>query len=215
MSAERPGHETGRRGRRPSGSTGRQPILDVAAAQFAAYGYQAATVRRIAQAAGVDAKLVHYYFGSKEDLFSAAIADAFNKRGIGSFLSDHNEANGTSKGTLFLQGILAALEDPGIGPAFVGLVRNLGTHDESRRIFMRFVSDEILDRLATRIDVQDPEVRVALIGSQILGLVTARYVLEVPPLVKMPASEVARLVGPVIDYYLTSGTPEQADPTLP
>src|SRR5262245_47259218 len=47
-------------------------ILAAAREQFAACGYQAATIRAIAAGAGIDPALVMRYFGNKEKLFAAA-----------------------------------------------------------------------------------------------------------------------------------------------
>nr|WP_279550093.1 hypothetical protein [Leucobacter weissii] len=107
-----------------------------------------------------------------------------------------------SPGTRYLLAILAALEDPGIGPGFIGLVRGLGTHEESRRIFLRFVGEELLGRVAPQLDSDRAEERVALAGSQLLGLVVARYVLRIPPLAGLSIEQVARTIGPSIDRYI-------------
>ncbi len=191
-----------RRGPRPAGSAGKEQILEAATAQFGEYGYQATTIRKIGEAADVDAKLVHYYFGTKEDLFTTAIANAFRSRGLPDLLATRTPEGEGSPGTRYLLAILAALEDPGMGPAFIGLVRGLGTHEESRRIFLRFVSEELLGRLAPKLDADHPEARVALAGSQLLGIVLARYVLKVPPLAGLSIPELARTVGPTIDRYI-------------
>ena len=47
-------------------------ILDVAQDLFAEHGFTAASTRAIAQGAGVNLAQLHYYFGSKRDLFKAA-----------------------------------------------------------------------------------------------------------------------------------------------
>src|SRR3954467_3033480 len=47
-------------------------ILAAAREQFAASGYQAATIRAIASAAAIDPAMVMRYFGNKEALFAAA-----------------------------------------------------------------------------------------------------------------------------------------------
>ena len=47
-------------------------ILAAAREQFAASGYQAATIRAIAAAAAIDPAMVMRYFGNKEALFAAA-----------------------------------------------------------------------------------------------------------------------------------------------
>jgi AcrR family transcriptional regulator len=46
-----------------------QRILEAAVAEFAQYGYDGARLARIAQAAGVHTSQIHYYFGSKKDLY--------------------------------------------------------------------------------------------------------------------------------------------------
>ena len=62
-----------RTGRRPGSPDTRQVILEAARTTFAELGYAGASVRRIAAAAGVDAALVHHYFGSKEKLFLSTV----------------------------------------------------------------------------------------------------------------------------------------------
>lgn len=41
-----------------------------------------------------------------------------------------------------------------------------------------------------------------LAGSQLLGLVFARYVLKVPTIAGLSVRELARTVGPTIDWYV-------------
>jgi AcrR family transcriptional regulator len=60
-----------------------EAILDAAEAVFANNGFDGATTRAIAEEAGVNAALIHYYFRSKERLFNAVFArrsDAINDR---------------------------------------------------------------------------------------------------------------------------------------
>jgi hypothetical protein len=44
--------------------------------------------------------------------------------------------------------------------------------------------------------------RAGLISSQILGLALCRYVLKLPPVVKLPRAEIVRRVGAVVQGYL-------------
>ena len=78
-SERRPGRAR-RRGprRRPGDSSGRpsstqEAILTAARESFLTQGYEGTTIRAVARAAGVDPALVSYYFGSKGDLFGAAV----------------------------------------------------------------------------------------------------------------------------------------------
>src|SRR5690606_5210309 len=70
MSAEPTG---GRRPGRPSGASGsRDRILASARELFARNGFASTSMRAVASGAGVDAALVHHYFGTKQQLFAAA-----------------------------------------------------------------------------------------------------------------------------------------------
>jgi TetR/AcrR family transcriptional regulator len=50
-------------------------ILDAARAEFIAKGFAGARMQAIAKGAGVNHALLHYYFGSKENLYEAAVKD--------------------------------------------------------------------------------------------------------------------------------------------
>lgn len=64
------------RGRRRKGAGPdlRAAILDAAEQLFAAHGFYGVTTRQVAAEAGVDSALIHYYFGTKRDLFDAVFA---------------------------------------------------------------------------------------------------------------------------------------------
>src|SRR5918999_5397431 len=71
--------ETGRRsGRRPGRSGTREAILAAASRTFAQHGYDRASLRAIAAEAGVDQKLIAYFFGSKQQLFVTAVGLPLN-----------------------------------------------------------------------------------------------------------------------------------------
>lgn len=64
------------RGRRRKGEGPdlRGVILDAAELLFAGHGFYGVTTRQVAAEAGVDTALIHYYFGTKRDLFEAVFA---------------------------------------------------------------------------------------------------------------------------------------------
>jgi AcrR family transcriptional regulator len=59
--------------RRRDAQATRAALLEAAKAQFAALGYDSATLREIAAAAGADVALIKRYFGGKEGLFTEAL----------------------------------------------------------------------------------------------------------------------------------------------
>lgn len=78
-----PREETRGRGRPPRDVTDRRAaILEAARESFAARGFRDTTIRAVAASAGVDAALVHHYFGSKNDLFLASLEVPFDPRTV-------------------------------------------------------------------------------------------------------------------------------------
>jgi AcrR family transcriptional regulator len=77
--------------------TTKAAIMMAAREEFAAKGYQAATIRAIAANAGIDPALVIRYFGNKQDLFAAAAQFDLQlpdlkevpKRALGAALVEH------------------------------------------------------------------------------------------------------------------------------
>lgn len=57
-------------------SSSKKRILAAAREEFASSGFTGARVQRIARRAGVNKQLLYYYFGSKERLYRAVVADA-------------------------------------------------------------------------------------------------------------------------------------------
>ncbi len=70
------------RGRRPGAPDTRAEVLAAARASFAEKGFRGTTIRAVAAAAGVDPALVHHYFGTKDDLFVAALEIPVDPREI-------------------------------------------------------------------------------------------------------------------------------------
>jgi hypothetical protein len=62
--------------------------------------------------------------------------------------------------------------------------------------------------LARAIDRPDADLRAALVGSQLVGLALARYVVGVEPLASAPTETVAAAIGPTIQRYLVGEVSE-------
>jgi hypothetical protein len=61
---------------------------------------------------------------------------------------------------------------------------------------------EVWRRAAEILDSGDAELRMNLVGAQVVGLVMARYVVGVEPLASLPADEVVACIGPTLQRYL-------------
>jgi AcrR family transcriptional regulator len=194
-----------RTGRRAGDSGTREAILRAATEQFAERGYDGATIRAIAAAAGVDPALVHHFYGTKERLFAAAMQLPFvPSEAITAALADRPA--GQPAGAHLVRSALSLWDSPGVREAFVGILRSALTSDQAAAMLREFVTGAILTPVASLAGGADPEqtpFRTSLVGSHMLGLAVARYVLQLPPVATADAETLAAAVGPAIDRYLT------------
>jgi AcrR family transcriptional regulator len=188
-----------RRGRRPGGEDTRAALLEAAREVFTEQGYNGATVRAIASRAGVDPAMVNHWFGGKESLFTAAVSIPINPVEIATqLLAGDREHIGDRLVRTFL-----TVWDAAGGGAFAALVRSLAGHDEAVRMLREFLTTELFGRLVRELDVDRRELRVALCGSQIVGLGMMRYVVELEPLASADHGTVAAAIAPNLQRYLT------------
>ncbi len=200
--ASPPSHHATRRGPRGDSAAVKDSILDAARTVFSESGYQAATVKAIATRAGVDTKLVHYYYGTKAELFGVLAKEALQT--IGLFEQLHAALGHKEKvGESYIRSALTAIESPETGTIFLGLLRSIGPHEESRRVFLDMLEKNMLTPLSAVQDAPLDFLRLNLVGTQLHGLIVSRYIIKFGPLATLSIDEVARLVGPTIDAYLT------------
>ncbi|MEO0436552.1 MAG: TetR/AcrR family transcriptional regulator [Pseudomonadota bacterium] len=80
LKVEKQNPEKRKRGRPPAAKEdGKELIKAAALEEFAGSGFKGASVERIAITAGVAKPLVHYHFGSKQELWIAAVSDGFEQ----------------------------------------------------------------------------------------------------------------------------------------
>lgn len=207
-------------GRGPRGSRleMKEAVLSAAKEVFSEDGFQQATIKRIADRAGVDSRLVHYYFGSKSRLFTACLTDMVESMQILPAARNRLDS-GKPFGEFYVCTVLSFIENDSTGPLLIGLLRSVGTHKESRRLFLSFMATVVVPRLTgmdagtveSFFDVDaaragslsdDTISGMMLVGSQMIGLLLARYVIKVPALAQAPIDDIAQRIGPVVDYYL-------------
>jgi AcrR family transcriptional regulator len=189
-----------RTGRRPGASGTREAILDAARRAFTEHGYQQATIRGVAELAGVDPALVHHYFGTKQGLFVAAVQLPVNPiEHLSAVLADDHEQVGER-----LIGVFLTVWDHAVDQSpLLALVRSAVGDEQAAAMLREFITEEILGQIARRLGSPDARLRATLVGSQLIGLMMARYVIRVEPLASAPAAQVAAAVGPTLQRYLT------------
>jgi AcrR family transcriptional regulator len=192
-----------RRGRRPGSPDTRAAILRAARALFAANGYAGTTIRAVAAAAGVDAALVHHYFGAKDDLFVAALELPVDPRVA---LAPAIEGGPDGAAERMLGVFLSVWDNPENRLPLLALVRGMFDPDGQRLLREGFLP-AILQPVGVALGLERPEVRMPLLASQVLGLIVVRYVLEVEPVASLPADQVVAIYAPTLQHYLTGPLP--------
>jgi len=199
-----PAQDTRRPGRRTGDSGTREAILGAARKRFGDHGYAGATIRAIAADAGVDPALVHHFFGTKERLFAAAMRlPLIPGEVIGAALAPGARDPGLGLGEHLVRTALTAWDVAEVRDTFLGLLRSAVTSEQAATMLREFVTDSILGRIAEVASPAEAEYRAALVGSQVLGLALARYVLGLKPLATASTDDLAAAIGPTLERYLT------------
>jgi len=190
---------------RPSGTSDtRDRILTNARELFARNGIGKTSIRSIAAAADVDSALVHHYFGTKEQLFAAAVHIPIDPmRVIGPMREIPVEQLGSA-----LPSLLLPLWDSEMGPAFLATLRSMLAGD-GVGLIRSFLQDVISVEIGARVD-EPPgsgRIRVQFVASQLVGIVMARYIIELEPFASLTVEQIAETVAPTLQRYLTGELP--------
>jgi AcrR family transcriptional regulator len=189
-----------RTGRRPGESGTREAILRSARREFAQRGYERTTIRAIAADAAVDPALVAHFFGSKQQLFLSVVELPFEPDIVLPRLLAGDRAEVGERLAGF---IVSVLEDPDARSRITGMVRAAATEPAAARMLRELLTRRVFVPLADALGVDDAQLRANLVGSQIVGLVMARYIVGVEPLATLPSADVVRAIAPTLQRYLT------------
>jgi AcrR family transcriptional regulator len=194
-----------RRGRPPRTESAdtRDRILTAARAEFSERGYEKTSVRGIAKSAGVDSALVHHYFGTKEQIFEAAIEIAMAP----ALTAPDTIADGPMDdvGERFTRFVFGVWENPATRTPLLAVVRSAVNNDTAAAVFRRLVASQLLRRIAAQLDLPDAELRAELAAAQLVGTALLRYVIKVEPLASADPELIIQRVAPVVQRHLTGG----------
>ncbi|WP_326598444.1 TetR/AcrR family transcriptional regulator [Streptomyces sp. NBC_01803] len=202
---DRPARRRGRpsRAETAEGAPGaRDLILDSARTEFAERGYDKASIRAIARGAGVNPALVHHYFGTKEHVFAAAVADAAAP-------ATENLPAATrypveELGERLTRVFFGVWENPATRRPLLAVVRSAVSNETAAAIFRTFVARQLLGRVTDTLDAPDAELRTELAAAQLIGVAFLRYVFQAEPIAGADAEELIRRVAPVVQHHLTT-----------
>jgi AcrR family transcriptional regulator len=181
-----------RTGRPRDATASKQALLRAAQLLFGQRGFEGTTIRDIGDCAGVDAALIARYFGSKADLYIAAVvAEGQGDEPLRDFddLADLTEA------------IVTRTDEHGLGPVTQALIR-CDTPEEIRQAarahLMRHMVAPMVARLAAR-GVERPQIRAEIIASALLGINLGRALGWFAELPAVSQKELVQLTTTLLD----------------
>jgi AcrR family transcriptional regulator len=185
-------------GRRRGDSGSRDAIVDAASQLFAERGYDGASMRAIAAAAGVDPALVRHFFVDKATLFATVVA---GRTTLFDRLAESLPGEQAGIGARVADTYLQLWEQPPTRPILMAITRSATTSDKARQM----LRDALDTSIHAHAGPPDPEQarQIALAGSHLFGLATARHILKVPAITQLTHRQLVAQVAPTIQRYLT------------
>jgi AcrR family transcriptional regulator len=186
------------------GERTRRRILETARRLFAELGYERTTIRAIAAAAEVDKSSILQYFGSKQELFRAAVHWHIPTRELTTddpVRTVHN----------LMHGMLSSWAADPNSPMAV-LLRASMTSEDAAELLRHHITTEVVDAVAETIDDPDAHLRASLASAMMMGIAAQRYLLKMPYVADADLGDVLRLAGPAIRAVIAAPTTEGRTP---
>ncbi|MER5222661.1 TetR/AcrR family transcriptional regulator [Streptomyces flaveus] len=180
----------------------RDRILAAAREEFSERGYDKTSVRGIAKTAGVDSALVHHYFGTKEQVFEAAVEVAFSPASL-KVRDVVLEGPLDEVGERMTRLIFGLWENPVTRTPLLAIVRSAVNNETAAAVFRRLVAAQLMRRIAGRLDVPDAELRTELAAAQLVGVAMMRYVIKIEPVASADPEQIIARIAPVVQRHLT------------
>ena len=184
-------------GRRPGPTRTKDTILAAARAQFAARGYTATTLRSVARAAGVHPALIHHHFGSKEQLYNAALSLPVEPIETLTRLTQLPREEFPEQ---LVRHFVSTWRDPQAGPVLHALLRRAVSEPDQAALLRSHAETVLVPRIASALGI--PELNVAAAFAQLIGLTIADTLIGIGPLTHATEDQIVTLVTPAISRCL-------------
>lgn len=167
-------------------------------------GYDGATVRSIAQEAGVDHAMVNYWFGSKEGLLRA-VMDVLVTPGevIDRVLAQRPD----DLATALLTAAVSLWDRPEVAEGFRALLREGVAEGPGHQLVQEYIGRRLVARLEEAIGGRDAAARAVAAAAIMSGLLLTRYVLRIAPIARLSGDEVVRACAPSLRIALEGSRP--------
>ena len=155
----------------------------------------------------MDPALVRHYFADKAELFAAAmVPDGLDPaRLVPAMLAGDLD----TLGERLARSVLEVWEVRG-GESFRALFAAIASSEPHLRAMAAFLGREVFGRLTAVLPSPDAELRMALVASQVAGVLVVRHVMRLPEIAALSTAELAALIAPALQSYLTGPLPDHA-----
>ncbi len=184
----------------------REEVLLAAKRRFAEQGYAATTLRQVAGDAGVDAAMVSYLFGSKDELFRESMRLILDPQRLAAVIA---QAPPEELGVRLARTYLDIWEQPESGASMVTMLSSATSNSAAHEAFREFMRDYVLTAAAGALGGgPDTRLRAMLAATNLVGTALLRYVMAIGPLAEVSLEEAAAMIGPSVQRYLTADLDE-------
>lgn len=194
-----------RTGRRPGSSNTSEAIRLAARSLFAQHGFDATTIRAIADEAKVDPALVHHYYGTKEKLFLAVVSASPD---AGPGLSDVElpvlTTTDPQAASEELVRKVVTLWDSPAGFAGLALMKSAVNSEIAAKVLREFLATQVLRHALGPLGIPDHEfqTRASLLATQISGVMLMRHVLKFEPVASASVEQLVAAIAPHVRRFL-------------
>lgn len=162
----------------------RRAILTAARECFGETGYARTTIRAVAVRAGVTHGLVMRHFGSKEQLFLAAVP---GHRDLDRVIA----GDPASLPERVAQAYVHRMETDAHGDPLVALLRSAASNEKAAAALFSAMESNSIQAYGEVLHGDDVPARVALLGAQLIGVTFNRYIVAAGPLADMTPDDFA------------------------
>ena len=180
-------------------------ILRAARDRFAADGYERTTIRAVAADAAIDPSMVMRYFGSKEQLFDAALT-------IDLRLPDLGAVAPQDLARTMLRHFLDRWESDPADDALLVLLRSAVTNERAALRMHEIFATQVAPALGTALGPQAAAVAPVL-TTQLLGLALTRYLIRLPAVTALAPEQLVDALLPAVEATVRSAGARQPGPT--
>ena len=188
-------------GRRPAGSGAKQHILAAASELFASQGYDRTSLRQIASSAKVDPSLILHYFGSKKRLHVASLLPLMEGP---KQLPTTLQGDIDNVGERLARMLVGLMQDTSARTLLLSLFRSISSDGESAEALQQFVQLTVMDTVEPYLPGPDKKLQANILGSQIIGIFIARYIIKIEPLATIDDRQLIAYLAPRLQSHFTA-----------